>query len=467
MGFSLGGQSVEDTIAAIATPVGVGGIGIVRVSGPEALQIGDCVFRPARGGKVSEQRTYTARYGRVLHPRTGQVVDEALALVMRAPGSYTREDVLELQCHGGPLPLRLALEAVLAAGARLAAPGEFTQRAFLNGRIDLAQAEAVADIIRAQTDMSLAVAERELEGRFSEEVRRLAAELLEVAAQLEVGIDFPEDDIPELAPGELTSRLEAVRKGVEQLLATGRRGRVLREGLATVIVGKPNVGKSSLLNALLGTRRALVTNVPGTTRDVIEEVVDIQGVPVRLLDTAGIRETSDVVERLGVEASKERLQEASLVLFMLDAERGWEEEDGEILSLCAGRETLVLLNKMDVGGGLSKEEAERRCQGLRVIPLSVQEGWGLADVERAIAELVYAGGPGSEHAAVSNIRHLTALEGARSALEEALNALRQGLTLDVVSAEVRAARLELGKITGETVDDAVVERIFREFCVGK
>ncbi|MDI3523031.1 MAG: tRNA modification GTPase [Bacillota bacterium] len=457
----------EDTIAAIATAVGVGGIGIVRVSGPEALGVGDRVFRARRGGKVSEQRTYTARYGRVVDPRTGEAIDEALALVMRAPASYTREDVVELHCHGGPVALRLALEAVLAAGARLAAPGEFTERAFLHGRIDLAQAEAVADIIRAQTDAGLAVARRQLEGRLSAAVRRVSEELLALAAQLEVGIDFPEDDIPELAPAELAKRLEGAARELERLLAGGRRGRVLREGLPTVIVGKPNVGKSSLLNALVGARRALVTEVPGTTRDVIEEVVDIRGVPVRLLDTAGIRETSDRVEKLGVAATKERLAEAALALFVLDAARGWEKEDEAIWSLCAGRSSLVLLNKMDVGGRLTPEEAQRHCPGAKVIPLSVKAGWGLEAVEEAIADLVYGGTAEMEHAGVSNIRHLEALEEARQNLKEALAAVSGGLTLDVVSTLVRAARLELGKITGETADEALLERIFSDFCVGK
>lgn len=457
----------EDTIAAIATAVGVGGIGIVRISGPAALAIGDRIFKARRGGKVSEQPGYTARYGEVVDPETGEAIDEALALVMRAPASYTREDVVELHCHGGPVPLTLALRAVLKAGARLAEPGEFTERAFLNGRLDLAQAEAVADVIRAQTEVSLRVARRQLEGRLSQEVREVSEELLNVAALLEVGIDFPEDEVPELTPEELALRLERIRERIEKLCTTGRSGRILREGLPTVIVGKPNVGKSSLLNALVGARRALVTDVPGTTRDVIEEVVSIRGIPVRLLDTAGIRETPDKVERLGVEAAKERLAGADLVLLVLDASRAWEEEDARIQALCAGKETVVLLNKTDMGGGLTLAEAKRRCPGREVIPASVKEGWGLEELEEAIVRLVYGGRVTGAQESVSNVRHLTALEAARNNLTEAIAAARSGLTLDVVSTEVRAARLELGKITGETVDDAVLERIFRNFCVGK
>ncbi|MDI3538382.1 MAG: tRNA modification GTPase [Bacillota bacterium] len=457
----------NDTIAAIATPVGVGGIGIVRISGPEALPVGDRVFRARRGTKLGEAKGYTVHYGEVVHPETGASIDEALALVMRAPASYTREDVVELHCHGGPLPLRLVLEAVLAAGARLAEPGEFTARAFLNGRIDLAQAEAVADIICAQTEASLRLAQMQLKGRLSEKIRALREALVALAAELEVGIDFPEDDIPELTPPELAARLEEVIRGIEKLIAGGKQGRILREGLPTVILGKPNVGKSSLLNALVGERRALVTDVPGTTRDVIEEVVNIRGIPVRLLDTAGIRETSDLVERLGVEATKERLGEAELVLFMLDAERGWEGDDAEILALCQGRATLVLVNKLDVGRKLTVKEAEELCPGRRVIGLSVKEGWGIEALEEAIAEMVYGGAGTGEYASVSNIRHLKALEAARENLKGALEAARKGFTLDVISTAVRASLNELGKITGEAVDEEVVEHIFHDFCVGK
>jgi len=439
----------------------------VRISGAEAIPIGDRVFRARRGQKLSQAKGYTVHYGEVVHPETGASIDEALALVMRAPASYTREDVVELQCHGGPLPLRLTLEAVLAAGARLAEPGEFTARAFLNGRIDLAQAEAVADVIRARTEASLRLAEMQLKGGLSEKIRALRGALLEVVAQLEVGIDFPEDDIPELRPPELAARLEEILLGVEKLIAGGRQGRVLREGLPTVIVGKPNVGKSSLLNALVGTRRALVTDVPGTTRDVIEEVVSIRGIPVRLLDTAGIRETSDLVERLGVEATKERLKEAELVLFLLDAERGWEKEDAEILSLLSGCAMLVLVNKLDVGRQLTVKEAERLCPGRKVIGLSVKEGWGIEALEEAIAEMVYGGLGTEEYASVSNIRHLQALEAARESLKGTLEALKEGFTLDVISTSLRSALNELGKITGEAVDEEVLEHIFREFCVGK
>ena len=326
----------KTTIAAIATAVGVGGIGIVRLSGPEALAIGDLVFR-SRGGKISEQPGYTARYGTVIEVATGKIIDEAIALLMRAPASYTREDVLELQCHGGPVALSAVLKEVLAAGAVLAQPGEFTQRAFLNGRLDLAQAEAVCDVIRASTEANLALAGRQLQGKLSQQVKSLREQLLSLEAQLEVGIDFPDEDLPELERLGLKQRLAEISQQIERLLAEGEQGRIWREGLATVIAGKPNVGKSSLLNLLVGHKRALVTDIPGTTRDVIEETINLAGLPLRLLDTAGIRKTDDVVEQLGVNTAKEQLKAAELVLLVLDAERPWEDEDQLIYSLCSNK----------------------------------------------------------------------------------------------------------------------------------
>lgn len=457
-----------DTIAAIATAVGVGGIGIVRISGKEALAVADRVFRSKSGMKVSEQPSYSARYGEVIDSESGEVIDEALALVMRAPRSYTREDVVELHCHGGPLPLSLVLQTVVKAGARVAEPGEFTQRAFFNGRIDLAQAEAVCDIIRAQTETSLRLAQGQLRGLLSQTAKSLTARLLELEAWLEVGIDFPEDDIPELRNEELVARLQSIEKEITQLLARGQSGRVLREGLPAVIVGKPNAGKSSLMNALTGTQRALVTDIPGTTRDVLEETINVGGVPVRLLDTAGIRETGDLVERLGVEAAKERLDKAELVLLVLDAERGWEKEDEEILALCHGRNTLVLLNKIDIGTALTVDEVEARCHGMRVLPVAAKQGLGLERLEAAILDFVYGGKvQSSEHISVSNARHLAALETARANVQAALATVEAGLGNDLVSSDIRAARLEIGKISGETVDDAVIERIFQDFCIGK
>ncbi|MGI6129197.1 MAG: tRNA uridine-5-carboxymethylaminomethyl(34) synthesis GTPase MnmE [bacterium] len=457
----------QATIAAIATAVGRGGIGIVRISGPKALFIGDAIFRPRHQGRVSEQSSFSARYGTVVDPASNNVIDEAIALVMRSPASYTKEDVLELQCHGGPVALTQVLKQVLAQGARLATPGEFTQRAFLNGRLDLAQAEAVCDIITASTEANLRLAQQQLRGRLSEEIGVLRKELLALEAWMEVGIDFPEDDIPELDQAEVSRKLARWQQQLAALIAQGETGHRLREGLAVVIVGKPNVGKSSLLNALVGRKRALVTDIPGTTRDVIEEIINISGLPVRLLDTAGIRQAKDKVEQLGVEAAKEELKAAELVLMVADATRGWQEEDWLIYSLCQGKKILVLLNKTDVGGGLTVEEVKQHCPDEEVIPLSVKEGWGLQKLEETIYNWALKGEVDVEHVSVSNLRHIEALKAAQAAVKEAAQAAAAGFGYDIVSMDVRAARFELGKITGESVDRELVDRIFQEFCIGK
>ncbi|HHV07851.1 MAG TPA: tRNA uridine-5-carboxymethylaminomethyl(34) synthesis GTPase MnmE [Firmicutes bacterium] len=457
----------KDTIAAIATAVGVGGIGIVRISGPKAFAIGDAIFSPRRSGKISEQESYSACYGMVIEKAGGKVIDEAIALVMRAPASYTREDVLELQCHGGPMAVTAVLKEVLAAGARLARPGEFTERAFLNGRLDLAQAEAVCDVIRATTEANLKIAQEQLQGRLSKKIRALREELLSLEARMEVAIDFPDDDLPELSPEQLQDRLNRLISELESLIAQGEQGRVWREGLATVIIGKPNVGKSSLLNALVGRQRALVTDIPGTTRDVIEEVINLSGLPLRLLDTAGIRKTKDVVEQLGVEAAKEQLALAQLVLLVLDAERGWEDEDELIFSLCQGKKTLILLNKIDVGKVLTVQDVKRFCPGEEVIPLSVKKGYGFKELEDKIIRFALGSQQAIEHVSVSNLRHLEALDRARKALQETSAALSAGFGYDIISTEVRSARLELGTITGETIDQELVDRIFQDFCIGK
>lgn len=457
----------KDTIAAIATAVGVGGIGIVRISGREALSIGDVIFQPRQGGKISEQPSYSARYGTVVDQKSGRVIDEAIALVMRSPASYTREDVLELQCHGGPVALSAVLKEVLAHGARLALPGEFTQRAFLNGRLDLAQAEAVCDIIKASTEANLQLAQEQLKGRLSSKIQSLRQEMLTLEAQIEVAIDFPEDDIPEVNYKDLSLRLGKWETALTDLIAEGEAGRIWREGLATVIVGKPNVGKSSLLNALVGRKRALVTDIPGTTRDVIEEVVNLSGLPLRLLDTAGIREASDMVERLGVEAAKEELAAAQLVLLMVDAETGWEEEDEIIYSLCQGKKMLILLNKIDVGSRLTAKEIKQHCPQEEVVLLSVKEGLGLKELEDAIIRLAVGSESKLEHVSVTNFRHVEALKAAKAAIKDAADALSSGLGYDIISTGLRLARFELGKITGETVDQELVDRIFQDFCIGK
>lgn len=458
----------EDTIAAIATAVGEGGIGIVRLSGPDAIAVSGALFRAASGATVSGQQSYRAAYGSIVDPISGQTVDEALLLVMRAPRSYTREDVSEIHCHGGPLPLRRVLGLVLAAGVRLAEPGEFTKRAFLNGRLDLSQAEAVIDVIRAKTDASLRMAVGHLAGAFSDKVRAFRQEILRLVAHLEAAIDFPEDDIEELAARDVADAADKLCADLDRLLATAQTGRILREGLETVIIGKPNVGKSSLLNALLGEKRAIVTEIPGTTRDIIEEFVNIGGIPIKIVDTAGIRETADVVERIGVARAREAIAQADLILLLLDASAALANEDKEVMSLLEGRPAIVLVNKTDLPAVIDLDEVHRHVAGKPVIKISALESTGVEELEQAIVEMVYSGQVSQPDGAfVNNVRHSRILQEARDRLADALATVAAGMPPDCVVVDLRAAWEKLGEITGETVGEDIIDQIFTQFCIGK
>ncbi len=458
----------DDTIAAVATAVGEGGIGIVRLSGPASVAIADGLFRGIGGRPASGQPSRFAAYGHIVDPADGQTVDEVLLLIMRAPFSYTREDVVEIHCHGGPLPLRRILALVLAAGARAAEPGEFTKRAFLNGRLDLSQAEAVIDVIRAKTDASLRLAVGHLAGAFSQKVRAFRQEILRLIAHLEAAIDFPEEDIEELAAREVAAALTTLGGDIDRLLATAGTGRILREGLSTAIIGKPNVGKSSLLNALLGAKRAIVTDVPGTTRDIIEEYVNIGGIPLKVIDTAGIRETVDVVERIGVERAREALAQADLVLVLLDASAPLTAEDREVLGLLAGRQAIVLVNKTDLPAVIDLEMVSALVADKPVIRISALEGTGVDELETAISELVYSGRVvQGDSAFVNNVRHSQLLAQARGRLTEAQAAAEGGLPPDCVVVDLRAAWTLLGEIIGETVGEDIIDQIFSQFCIGK
>lgn len=458
----------EDTISAVATAIGEGGIGIVRLSGPQALTVADALFRGVRGRRASDVASHTVAYGRIVDPATEAVVDEVLLLVMRAPRSYTREDVVEIHCHGGPAPLRKILDLTLAHGARLAEPGEFTKRAFLNGRLDLAQAEAVIDIIRAKTDASLRMAVSHLAGGLSAQIRTLRDDILAMIAHLEAAIDFPEEDIEELATEQAAAGINGLLAAIDKLLATAQTGRILREGLETVIIGKPNVGKSSLLNALLREKRAIVTDIPGTTRDIIEEYVNIRGVPLKIVDTAGIRETTDLVEKIGVERAQEIMQRADLVLLVLDASAPLSAEDRQVLEMLQQQQVIVLINKTDLPVQLELDEVMARMAGRRVLRISVLEGTGLDELEQAIVDMVYAGETApSDSAFVSNVRHVAALRHARQRLADALATISAGMPPDFVVVDLRAAWEKLGEITGETVGDDIIDQIFARFCIGK
>ncbi|SMC91438.1 tRNA modification GTPase [Sporomusa malonica] len=458
----------DDTISAIATAIGEGGIGIVRVSGSKAVAIADKLFIGKTGKRAADILSHQVVYGDIVDPGSGETIDEAILIIMRGPRSYTREDIVEIHCHGGPVPLRRILDLTLTLGARLAEPGEFTKRAFLSGRLDLAQAEAVIDIIRSKTDASLRVAVGNLSGTLSGEIKHLRHDILKMIAQLEAAIDFPEEDIEEAAAADVAELIVKANAEIGKLLSTAQTGRILREGLATVIVGKPNVGKSSLLNALLREKRAIVTDIPGTTRDIIEEYVNIRGIPLKIIDTAGIRETTDVVEKIGVERAKELVNQADLILLLLDASMPLSAEDRAVLELLAGRQAIILVNKSDLPSLLEFEELKKAAGNRLVLKISVTQGDGLAELEQAIADLVYSGHVSQGEAAfVNNVRHADALRHTSQRLEEALATIEAGMPPDCIVVDLRAAWEKLGEITGDTVGEDIIDQIFTQFCIGK
>lgn len=463
-----------DTIAAIATAPGEAGVGMLRISGARAIEVADAVFRAASGKRLKDAETQRVLYGHVVDEE-GAPIDEVLALVMRAPHSYTREDVVELSCHGGSVVLRRVLALVLAAGARLAERGEFTKRAFLSGRLDLSQAQAVMEIVSARTDRALRVAEGHLAGHFSGKIHAMRQKCLGLIAHLEAAIDFPEDEVDDVVIDEVERAVTQLRQEIRALLATAHTGRILRDGLPTAIVGKPNVGKSSLMNALLREERAIVTDIPGTTRDSIEEYADIGGVPLRIIDTAGIRETDDAVERIGVEKARGYIERAALVLALFDGAQPLGAEDEEILSLVAGRPALLLLTKSDlppVTTPAALAAAYARCAGESAAPpailaISARKEQGLSALAAAIGEFAGTGGGLEEGSFVSDERSAALLRAADAQLGAALKTIGAGLSVDFISIDLRAAWEKLGEITGETVGEDIIDEIFSKFCIGK
>jgi tRNA modification GTPase len=456
--------SLDDTIAAIATPVGEGGIGIVRLSGPDAAQILQRLFVPASPLPGGRPQPRSLHYGHVVDPDSGQVVDEVLAAYMPAPATYTRQDVVEIDGHGGIVALRRILGLCLRHGARLAEAGEFTARAFLNGRLDLAQAEAVLDVVRSRTEVSLQAAMDQLSGRLSDRLRPLRARLVEALAYTEACLDFAEDEIP---PQELGRDLEEVAADLERLLAEAERGIIYRQGVRVAIVGRPNVGKSSLLNRLLRTDRAIVTDIPGTTRDTLEETLNLEGIPVVLVDTAGIQaEPEDAVERLGVERSRAALAQADLALLVVDASQPLTAADGAIAGLVQGRPSIVVLNKIDcpaqgghAGDGLLPAPAVR---------ISALTGEGLDGLEQVLVETVLSGQvTASEAPAVTNPRHKQALERALEHVRAARAAQGRGEMAELLAIDLASAVQALGEITGQSASEDLVDAIFANFCVGK
>ncbi len=449
-----------DTIAAVSTAMGEAGIGIVRVSGPEAMEILSKIFRPKNPERFAKGLGYRIYYGQVFDPDSGSSVDEVLVSVMRGPNSFTGEDVVEINCHGGLVAQRGILALLLRLGAQSAEPGEFTKRAFVNGRLDLAQAEAVIDLIRAKTSLGASSALEQLRGRLSDEVTGCRNSLLEILAQIEAGIDFPEEGL-DLDSGEiLLEKLQNVIARIEELLSGSKRGKILREGLSTAIIGRPNVGKSSLLNALLGEERAIVTDIPGTTRDVLEEYISIKGIPLKLIDTAGIRTTEDMVERLGVDRALKALEKADLVLFVLEAGLSLTSDEKKLLAGVPQEKLVLVVNKIDLG-----PDWRPPVEG-PTFYVSALEQRGIEELEDGIIEVV-AGKQTAESAVVSNIRHINSLEGSAAKVRDAVSSLRHRIPPDVVSIDVRAAWELLGEITGETVGEDLLDEIFSRFCIGK
>ncbi|GAB1475966.1 tRNA uridine-5-carboxymethylaminomethyl(34) synthesis GTPase MnmE [Bacillota bacterium] len=459
---------MDDTIAAISTAPGEGGVGIIRISGQQAKQILIEIFQ---GESVKDSTHITNRrftYGRIVEPDTKNTIDEAMVVYMEAPATYTREDVVEIQCHGSIVSLRKILALVLRSGARLAEPGEFTKRAFLNGRIDLSQAEAVIDIIRAKTDKGFQTAVSQLEGRLSNRIRAFRNQLMELLIKLTVNIDYPDEDIEELAYGELLDSLKLIGDGIDALIATADTGRIIAEGLRVTIAGKPNVGKSTLLNALLGEQRAIVTEFPGTTRDTIEEGVSLNGIPLYITDTAGIRTTEDPIEKIGIERSKAAFDRADLIIFMLDGSRQLTEDDIEIAGKIGKRKAVVLLNKTDLGKEISPGQLTEMMPSAMFIDAAVIEEKGIAELEELITELVYGGLIIPEQRdIITNIRHKELLVQAGKDIHDALILACQFEALDFIEVDVRHAWELLGDILGETVSEDIIDAVFQRFCLGK
>lgn len=457
-------SELDDTIAAISTPLGEGGLAVIRVSGAHALSIADAVFRPAGKKAPSPSRapTHTVHYGKVF--RGEQPIDEVMLTVLRAPRTFTRENMVEVSCHGGIVPTKLVLDAFLDRGARLALPGEFTKRAFLNGRIDLAQAEAVADLIHSRTELALAAANEQLAGKLSARINELRDQLVRVLAHIEAYIDFPEEDIAPETVEQLVARLETAVQFMEALLRTANEGQVLRRGIRAAIVGRPNVGKSSLLNQLLGHERAIVSPVPGTTRDTIEETANIRGIPVVFIDTAGLRDSDNVVEREGVRRSQRLLAEAELLLHVIDRSQPLTELDRQQLLETAAKRRILVRNKADLPDQIDWP-AEIPAP---VLDVSCSTGAGLEALKDTIKEQVWAGEIGTEMLQVMiNSRHQNALKRARTATLTATAGLREKLALELVAIDLRIATNAVGEIVGKTSTEDLLDSIFSQFCIGK
>ena len=453
-----------DTSAAISTPLGEGGISIVRLSGQDAVKIANKVFKGANLAKVA---SHTIHYGHVIDPETNKVIDECMATVMLAPKTFTRENIVEISCHGGIVVTNDILQLLLANGARMADPGEFTKRAFMNGRIDLTQAESVMDMVRAKTDRARQVAMNQLEGGLMTKIKAMRQDLLDTMAQEEVNIDYPEYDMDDMTGQEMKQKAISVSKKIDELLNTAQEGKIIRSGLATAIVGKPNVGKSSLLNYLTQDDKAIVTDVAGTTRDTLEEYVSVKGAALKLIDTAGIHETSDKVEKIGVERSKKAVDQADLVLLLLDSSRELEQEDRDLLEFTKNKKRIIVLNKNDLGQKISPETIKKMTDS-PVVVTSVLQKENLDQLENAIEKLFFKGIENSaDQVLVTNQRQASLLVKARQALAEVIKGVDDDMPLDLVQIDLTNAWNDLGEITGESAPDELITQLFSQFCLGK
>ncbi|WP_391206041.1 tRNA uridine-5-carboxymethylaminomethyl(34) synthesis GTPase MnmE [Psychrobacillus sp. L4] len=458
-----------DTIAAISTPLGEGAIAIVRLSGPNAILIANKIFRSPNGKDLQSQASHTIHYGHLVDPKLDEVVEEVMLSLMKGPKTFTREDVVEINCHGGLVSVNRVLQLVLINGARLAEPGEFTKRAFLNGRIDLSQAEAVMDLIRAKTDKAMNVALGQMDGRLSRLIKTLRQALLETLAQVEVNIDYPEyDDVEEMTLPMMINKCTWVREEIEKLLLTSSQGKILREGLSTAIIGRPNVGKSSLLNSLIQENKAIVTDIAGTTRDIIEEYVNVRGVPLKLVDTAGIRETEDIVERIGVEKSRQVLNEADLILLVLSNAESLTEEDYRLFEAIEGMDCIVIVNKTDLLTKIDLDEVKYLAGDKRVMTTSLLQEEGVNELEEAIASLFFEGSiEASDLTYVSNARHISLLHVAKATVTDAIEAAHNDVPVDMIQIDVTRTWEILGEIIGDSVEESLIDQLFSQFCLGK
>jgi len=473
----MGSIKLDDTIVAISTPIGEGGIGIVRLSGKDALKIADRIFLPKNGKKPSDFKTYTVHYGHIVErsqrpeAKGGKIVDEVILTLMRRPKSYTKEDVVEINCHSGIAPLKKILDLVLVNNARLAEPGEFTKRAFLNGRIDMLQAESVLDIVKAKTDLSLRGAVDNLKGLFSKKINEIRDELVNILAHIEAGVDFSEeDDVDSAKRRDIFNRLKHIRKDMERLISTAREGKILRQGIKLVICGRANVGKSSLMNALLKESRAIVTHLPGTTRDTIEEIVNIKGIPVVLIDTAGIVSTTHTIEKEGVKRSHSSIEKSDLILLVLDYARRLNKDDTDIIRNIKdkGKEIIIGINKIDLKKRIDIGVIRKFFPKKPIAYVSAINSSGIDRLENTIKDVIFKGkAQAADFVSLSNDRQLALLRRSIEDIKEAIEIFKGNVPIDCVSIYVRSSIEGLGEVTGHTITEEALDRIFSEFCIGK